>query len=135
MRTPVQRPRIPIWVVGAWGSARSMRRALRYDGWLPARIEEHDWPGVPAYLREHRPAGGPLDIVVEGRTPADEPAKAWALIQPYADAGATWWLETMWEEPNGREDVFARIRQGPAAPLALHARRPANEPQGVWVTQ
>ena len=27
--TPVQRPRIPIWVVGAWPSERSMSRVLR----------------------------------------------------------------------------------------------------------
>src|SRR6185437_8645693 len=27
---PIQRPRIPIWVVGAWPSERSMRRAIRY---------------------------------------------------------------------------------------------------------
>ncbi|MES1239389.1 MAG: LLM class flavin-dependent oxidoreductase, partial [Chloroflexota bacterium] len=32
---PIQRPRIPIWVVGAWPSERSMARILRYDGWLP----------------------------------------------------------------------------------------------------
>src|SRR5215203_3330488 len=30
--TPVQRPRIPVWVVGAWPHARSMRRAARWDG-------------------------------------------------------------------------------------------------------
>ncbi len=29
--TPVQRPRIPIWVVGAWPNERSMRRTLRYE--------------------------------------------------------------------------------------------------------
>jgi alkanesulfonate monooxygenase SsuD/methylene tetrahydromethanopterin reductase-like flavin-dependent oxidoreductase (luciferase family) len=33
--SPVQRPRIPIWVVGAWPSERSMRRVVRYDGVLP----------------------------------------------------------------------------------------------------
>ena len=33
--TPVQRPRIPIWVIGAWPNERSVRRALRYDGILP----------------------------------------------------------------------------------------------------
>ncbi len=30
--TPVQRPRIPIWVVGAWPAERSMARAARWDG-------------------------------------------------------------------------------------------------------
>ena len=29
---PVQEPRIPIWVVGAWPHSRSMRRAARWDG-------------------------------------------------------------------------------------------------------
>ena len=29
---PVQRPRIPVWVVGAWPHERSMRRAARWDG-------------------------------------------------------------------------------------------------------
>ncbi len=39
--TPVQQPRIPIWVVGAWRREtatrreKSMQRALRYDGLLP----------------------------------------------------------------------------------------------------
>src|SRR5215218_6360121 len=35
---PVQRPRIPIWVVGAWPSRKSMGRALRYDGVLVATV-------------------------------------------------------------------------------------------------
>src|SRR5512146_2163827 len=33
---PVQKPRIPIWVVGAWPRPKSMGRALRWDGVLPA---------------------------------------------------------------------------------------------------
>jgi alkanesulfonate monooxygenase SsuD/methylene tetrahydromethanopterin reductase-like flavin-dependent oxidoreductase (luciferase family) len=35
---PVQRPRIPIWVVGGWPAPRSMRRAARFDGWLPNAV-------------------------------------------------------------------------------------------------
>src|SRR5512136_2779672 len=37
---PVQTPRIPIWVVGAWPSQKSMRRAASYDGLLPAMLDE-----------------------------------------------------------------------------------------------
>jgi alkanesulfonate monooxygenase SsuD/methylene tetrahydromethanopterin reductase-like flavin-dependent oxidoreductase (luciferase family) len=109
---PVQRPRIPIWVVGAWGSRKSMSRAFRYDGWLPANVRD-DWPTVAAYLEAHRSANRPFDFVVEGRTPGDDRAKAEAIVQPFAQAGATWWLETMWEPPNGADDVRTRIRQGP----------------------
>src|SRR5512143_501243 len=36
---PVQQPRIPIWVVGVWGSRKSMARALRYDGILPQVLD------------------------------------------------------------------------------------------------
>jgi alkanesulfonate monooxygenase SsuD/methylene tetrahydromethanopterin reductase-like flavin-dependent oxidoreductase (luciferase family) len=43
---PVQQPHIPIWVVCAWPREKSMTRALRYEGLLPAlmdsaRSEEH----------------------------------------------------------------------------------------------
>ena len=113
MRTPLQRPRIPIWIVGAWGSSKSMRRVLRYDGWLPASVGDGDWPAVKDYLAEHTPKDRPFDLVVEGRTPGDDPANARQIIQPYAGAGATWWLETMWFAPNEPADALARIRQGP----------------------
>ena len=37
---PVQQPRIPIWVVGAWPEEKSMQRVLRYDGLLPNVMSE-----------------------------------------------------------------------------------------------
>lgn len=37
--SPVQKPRIPIWVVGAWPRAKSMQRALRWDGILPQKSD------------------------------------------------------------------------------------------------
>ena len=33
--TPVQRPRIPIWVAGTWPARPAFRRAARYDGVFP----------------------------------------------------------------------------------------------------
>ena len=41
---PVQQPRIPIWVVGAWPRMKSMRRALRYDGLLPNVLGDEGQP-------------------------------------------------------------------------------------------
>ncbi|HUS14469.1 MAG TPA: LLM class flavin-dependent oxidoreductase, partial [Chloroflexia bacterium] len=35
---PVQRPRIPVWVVAAWPRPISMHRALRWDGLLPNKM-------------------------------------------------------------------------------------------------
>lgn len=120
---PVQTPRIPIWVVGAWPRERSMRRVLRYDGLLPNMIGADGAPGGAAtpddlramrdYVAMHRTLTTPFDIVMEGRTPGDDSAGAAAAVRPWAEAGATWWLEAMWTAPNTPEDVRARIVQGP----------------------
>jgi alkanesulfonate monooxygenase SsuD/methylene tetrahydromethanopterin reductase-like flavin-dependent oxidoreductase (luciferase family) len=131
---PVQSPRIPIWVVGAWPRKKSLARALRYDGILPAKMNEDgsfadmtpdDIRALRAYIDEHRPPAAqptsteqrhPYDIVYEGETPGDDPAQAAAIVQPLAEAGVTWWLEAVWRTPEtqgGAEGMRARIQQGP----------------------
>jgi hypothetical protein len=120
---PVQQPRIPIWVVGAWPRAKSMNRALRYDGLLPnvmgADGKVRMSPATPeevreikAYIQEQRNETAPYDIVLEGETPGDNPAAAASIVQPYAEAGATWWIEARWTAPDETQ-VLRRIRQGP----------------------
>ncbi|WIG60653.1 MAG: hypothetical protein OJF49_003401 [Ktedonobacterales bacterium] len=118
----VQSPRIPIWVVGLWPSAKSMDRVLRYDGLLPnkrnpdgsgAEITPADIGEMRAYIAERRTQTTPFDIVCEGRTPGDIPAKAADTVHSFAEAGATWWMEAMWEAPNELTDIRTRIRQGP----------------------
>jgi len=117
----VQRPRVPIWVVGAWPSERSMNRALRYDGVLAATVGGGPGsPGVtPETIREIKDyaqkngAADDFDIVWEGQTPGEDPASAASIVRPYAEAGATWWIESPWTPPNAPEDLRRRIRQGP----------------------
>jgi alkanesulfonate monooxygenase SsuD/methylene tetrahydromethanopterin reductase-like flavin-dependent oxidoreductase (luciferase family) len=117
----IQRPRVPIWVVGAWPSDRSMNRTLRYDGVLAASVgRDAGSPGVTPgtireirdYAREHG-KGDDYDIVWEGQTPGEDPEKAASSVRPYAEAGATWWIESPWTPPNAPEDLRRRIRQGP----------------------
>ena len=120
---PIQQPRIPIWVVGAWPRPKSMQRVLRYDGLLPAisgktgKVEMR--PANPAeisqmktWIAERRTLSTPFDIIVEGHTPGDRPDEAANILRPYAEAGATWWLEAMWDASD-LERVLARIHQGP----------------------
>jgi hypothetical protein len=122
---PVQQPRIPIWVVGAWPRMKSMRRVLRYDGLLPAvQDEKGQWQlptaenlrAMKAFIESNRAETTPFDIVVEGETPDDDGERAAAIVRSWAEAGATWWIEARWEAPRNAEGlqvVRQRIRQGP----------------------
>lgn len=112
--TPVQRPRIPVWVVGGWPSQRSMARAARYDGVLPTPLRGRAYDPaliaeVRAWIGERRSLDG-YDVVIEGTTPAD-PREAAAQVAPWEEAGATWWIESDWESPP--EQVRRRIEAGP----------------------
>lgn len=119
---PVQQPRIPIWVVGAWPRKTSMQRVLHYDGLLPAKINADgsqgevtptDIQAMKAYIVEHRTRTTPFDIVMEGETPGDDLQQAQAIVAPFIDAGITCWLESRWSLMDKPEEVRARIKQGP----------------------
>jgi alkanesulfonate monooxygenase SsuD/methylene tetrahydromethanopterin reductase-like flavin-dependent oxidoreductase (luciferase family) len=121
---PVQQPRIPIWVVGAWPFEPSMRRALRYDGLIPMvrGANGHMGQPTPVELREiaadvvqRRGDTAHFDIVVEGTTPANDRAKASATAQEWSHAGATWFMEAMWMTggPEAVEQFRGRIAAGP----------------------
>lgn len=120
---PLQRPRIPIWVVGAWPRSKSMKRALRYDGLLPAvlgddgriRMSPSTYDEIrqmKVYIEANRMETTPFDIIIEGRTPGDDRKKGASIIHSWAEVGVTWWLEAMWDDPNP-DHVLARIRYGP----------------------
>jgi alkanesulfonate monooxygenase SsuD/methylene tetrahydromethanopterin reductase-like flavin-dependent oxidoreductase (luciferase family) len=118
----VQRPRIPIWVAAAWPYPRSMARALRYDGILPNAPGPDGQMGdasvdqiaeIAAYVRAHRAATTPFDIVVEGVTPGDDPAAAADQVRPWRDAGATWWIEADWTGDKSIDALRRRIAAGP----------------------
>jgi alkanesulfonate monooxygenase SsuD/methylene tetrahydromethanopterin reductase-like flavin-dependent oxidoreductase (luciferase family) len=117
---PLQQPRIPIWVVGAWPSEKSMLRAVRFDGIIPsARDAGGDFrQATPEEVREmldwirHRRGDDrPFDVVVEGDTSASDPS-APENVAAYAEAGATWYIEAMWGATSA-EAVFERARRGP----------------------
>jgi hypothetical protein len=102
-----------------------MRRVVRYDGLLPAKLNEAgsfaeltpaDIRAMKAFVEEHRAQPTPFDIVMEGETPGDDPEKAADIIRPWAKAGVTWWIETRWQAPRnteGRQAAYQRILQGP----------------------
>ena len=112
----IQQPHPPVWCVGALSSTKSMQRALRWNGLLPqvldggvarqATLEE-----LSAAMPTIRSAVGdrPFDIIVEGSWTEHSPA-AWA------DTGATWWIESLWDAMHGPDPISAsmdRLREGP----------------------
>jgi hypothetical protein len=120
--SPVQQPRIPIWVVGAWPRRASMRRPLRYDGLIASKMTEDGRFEEPSpdeireirkFVEENRIEHGPFEIIVEGVTPLEDPDKAVEKVRPFAEAGATYWIESMWMDPGGLDAAMERARQGP----------------------
>lgn len=125
---PVQVPRIPVWTVAAWPSERSMGRAARWDGVLPQSrtsrdpLTPDDVREVVAWVAERRgelartePERhlGAFDVVVEGVLPEDARAAA-AHVGGFAEAGATWWIESRWDLDRDTPDELLRVaRRGP----------------------
>ena len=132
---PLQSPRIPVWVVAAWPWPKSMQRSVRWDGVLPFNLSlegenlaaggyaiagglsPEDVREIAGYREEHRDTPDKFDIVLEGITSGDDPLAGGETLQPYAEAGATWWIEAVWhyfyKYPDEVEPLRERILQGP----------------------
>jgi len=126
---PAQRPRPPVWVVGARVAGRaaqpSLARAARWDGLLPSVAKDEgagldEFGSVVAEVRALRVAAGladaPYDVVIEG-----DSTREFVQLDPpdpaaWAAAGATWWIESWWtieRGPAGLAEVRRRIEAGP----------------------
>lgn len=127
--TPVQQPRIPVWVAGMWPNQGPLRRAARWDGVFPIAqqwdelISPDTLREIIATVRQHRQTDAPFDVVISGHTPGDDPAAAADIVAPYIEAGATWWHENLHllrpdlaaraEASSPAEALLWRVRQGP----------------------
>lgn len=118
--TPVQRPRIPVWVGGTLPRRRPMLRAARWDGAVPitwadgrlARPSAEQIAGVRDLVADHREPGGPaFDLAVWAEVTAD-PRQLMTELPDYVDAGATWWIETAKPEPGWHAELVERIGAG-----------------------
>jgi alkanesulfonate monooxygenase SsuD/methylene tetrahydromethanopterin reductase-like flavin-dependent oxidoreductase (luciferase family) len=114
---PLQTPRIPIWVGGAWPHKGAVRRAARWDGACLYKASEdgvlspEDVRALKAALLSERENPAPLDIIVGGGQRGKDWEKERAHIHAVADAGATWWSE--WIPPGSANVMRASAARPP----------------------
>ena len=125
--TPVQQPRIPIWVGGFWPNKAPFRRMARWDGMFPL-FNVYGPDRIPLfkesvdYVQSLRSeASKPFDIIRMGVTSGESDAEAKFTIQSAKDMGSTWWLELLMpeiygfdpEQPEAFTALRERVSQGP----------------------
>lgn len=116
--TPLQQPRIPIWLAGAWPFKKPFRRAAHWDGICPLnssyqQLQPDGIREIVSYIRQFRTGDEPFDVLVSGNTTGTEHQKDADMILPYAEAGATWWQEGFMGDEGELEALRTCIRQGP----------------------
>jgi len=73
---------------------------------------------MAALIRE-RKGCEPYELIIEGGSPGDDRIKAAEHVAPWADAGATWWVESQWDgfgTDEGLAQLRARVDAGPPRP-------------------
>jgi alkanesulfonate monooxygenase SsuD/methylene tetrahydromethanopterin reductase-like flavin-dependent oxidoreductase (luciferase family) len=116
--TPVQRPRVPVWVAGYAGRRKPLERAAGFDGFFPVELRDADQLAeIAETLRRLRPdPTAPFDIAVS-LPPGTDPAG-------YVSAGATWCLTDFEPEALTLDVVRGALRDGPtsSSPEEVHLR-------------
>jgi alkanesulfonate monooxygenase SsuD/methylene tetrahydromethanopterin reductase-like flavin-dependent oxidoreductase (luciferase family) len=114
--TPLQTPRIPIWVAGIWPHKKPFRRAAQFDGVYPQQsghaLTPEDFREILAFIQTQRTQTTPFEALAYGRTSGTDKAQDAVHVAAFAQAGASWWLEHFAPDQS-LEQVRERIQQGP----------------------
>jgi hypothetical protein len=127
--TPLQQPRIPIWIGGMWPNKRPFNRGAKWDGVMPimagAGLDVSISPDVirevATFIQAKRGHLQDFDIVAYGSSPGEDRRKASRMMSEFTDAGATWWIEAVdpwhfgwnWDGDWPVGEMQTRIEQGP----------------------
>ena len=100
------------------GADAALRRGAGGRGrrsYEPSDVTPETIRRIKEYVEKSRRTGGAFDIVWEGQTLGDDPERAASIVHPFAEIGATWWIESPWTPPNGPDDLRIRKRWGPTS--------------------
>ncbi len=114
--SPVQQPRIPVWVGGILPALRPIARAARWDGMVPlhrrlTQVPAQDMAAVRDRIAQLRGSAEGFDLVVWAGLEASAGDVA-AQLPAYQDAGVTWWIESARPEPQWWQHTRARVARG-----------------------
>ena len=129
----IQRPRIPVWIGGMYGNILPFKRAARWDGVFPVKMDidellkpsesMRNWLSMclsPSELREimeiisrYRGSLDGFDVVNSGSTLKDTLKAAKDKVKLYEDVGASWWIEWILDAPSLVDDYKELIERGP----------------------
>ena len=114
----VQKPRIPVWAAGYWPRKAPFRRGARWDGVIPLRFPGElpsptDIGEISAFITKTRKTKSPFDVANIGWTTGKSRRKDMEKVEPFREAGITWWLESLYTKRDSPKKMLERIKQGP----------------------
>ena len=127
--TPLQLPRIPIWIAGSWPKKLPFRRAASYDGVVAVRgdfqsaLSPAQVSDLVAYIRRFRSTDSVFDVLQFGETPGQNKTQDREIVAPYATAGSTWWIESVFPRYREVEQALPANPAGSARSLAFREPR------------
>ena len=129
----IQRPRIPAWIAGTYGNKSPFRRAARWDGVFPLKMDVdmlrkpsecvRNWSSmwlnpdqlaeIVDYVKKRRGSLTGFDVANSGSILGDSKKFAERKIRQFEKVGASWWLEWILDAPNLVDDYKELIERGP----------------------